>query len=158
MRARLYRHQGSWSLVADEGPRKGRVVDVVDGVVLTDATFVVLEAGRNKVLKDRKPNPHAFVLGTVARTYPLRTLRDTVDGVTLAPALRAGVRVGYDPHRFASFVREDCGQGVFASSAVVATPAGLYAALPACRPRRGMGELATILAPVQPFDLNRFNG
>lgn len=65
MRVRVYRnlHRRCWSVVALEGPDRGRVVAHRDTVVVEDACFKVSEAGRQRVLRERRKNVHAFVVG-----------------------------------------------------------------------------------------------
>lgn len=66
---RVYRnlHHKCWSVQAkvwtDAGRQEWRVVFHANAVVLEDARFQVNEAGRQKVLRERKKNVHAFVAG-----------------------------------------------------------------------------------------------
>ncbi len=46
----------------------GKVIDRRHHVLLTDATFVVSEAGRQRVLREGRNNVHAFVIGTLAES------------------------------------------------------------------------------------------
>lgn len=143
-----YRGRRAWSIMAHEGPQKGRVIDVVDGVVLKNAIFVVREGGRQRVLREKQKNVHAFVQGELERVYDLDSLTPAAADALLARG--ANVRVGYDPYRMSTFQREDCGQPVTESPLVVAAPKGVYAKLPACAGVRGLGEVDV--------DLNRWNG
>tara|TARA_R100001086_G_C11756193_1_gene236794 strand:- start:80 stop:493 length:414 start_codon:yes stop_codon:yes gene_type:complete len=45
--------------------QKGRVVDHRDQVLIHNAEFRVREGGRQRVIKERKKNVHAFVVGTL---------------------------------------------------------------------------------------------
>ena len=56
-------HKGCWSLKALEGPNKGRVVAHRAFLTLKDCTFKVSEAGRQRVLRERRKNVHAGVVG-----------------------------------------------------------------------------------------------
>ena len=58
-----YRKQRAWSVMAHEGPQKGRVLDVVDGVILRAVCLVVRESGRQRVLREQSKNVHAFIRG-----------------------------------------------------------------------------------------------
>ncbi len=60
-------HRGMWSVKALEGPDKGRVIARVDTVLLRDVTGKVSQAGRQRVLKERKKNVHAGLVGTLGR-------------------------------------------------------------------------------------------
>lgn len=147
MRIRLYRNlspqyrqQQAWSIMAMEGPKKGKVVDVVDGAVIRDARFLVSEAGRQRVVRDRVRNVHAFVEGQLAKTFALDSLRKDVDGEGLMPGSGVTVRISYDPyHPRGLMFREDCMETVSSSVLVVAAPRGVYAKLDPCRTQRRGG-------------------
>lgn len=157
MRVHIYRNlkhrdRRAWSVMAFDGPNKGKVVDVVDGVVLKDVRFVVNESGRQRVLREKQKNVHAFVDGTLVKTFALATLKTDLDGEDLVPRSGAKSRVSYDPYRFSTFVREDCGLAPVAEARlVVVAPKGVYAALPACRGVAGLDGLEDI-------DVDGWNG
>lgn len=161
MRVRLYRNlayskQRAWSLVADEGARKGKVIDVVDGAVLQDATFYVSEAGRQYVIKTQKKKVHAWVIGDLVKSYPLDTLPKTADGNDIAPGKHVTARIGYDPYKYKHMFREDCHEYVETAPLVVAAPKGVYADLGHCTGRglRGLGLGAAIV----PTSVDGWNG
>jgi hypothetical protein len=81
-------HKKLFSIKAMEGANRGRVVAHSDEVFLTDAVFKVSEAGRQRVLRERRKNVHAGVLGQWQQPneggYP--------------------VRVTYNPYKYSSFV------------------------------------------------------
>ena len=52
-----------WSVKALEGPFKGLVVFRTRDLLLTDCTFKVSEAGRQRVLREQRKNVHAGVVG-----------------------------------------------------------------------------------------------
>ncbi len=54
-----------WSVRALEGPNKGRVIHRSRTVVLSDVTPKVSEAGRQRVLRERRKNVHAGLVGTL---------------------------------------------------------------------------------------------
>lgn len=145
-----YRGRRAWSIMAHEGPEKGRVIDVVDGVVLRNASFIVREAGRQRVLRDKQKNVHAFVQGDLETTYDLDTLTPAAADALFARG--AKVRVGYDPYKMATFQREDCGKPVTESPLVIASPKGVFAKLPPCGSLRGLHDYD------DDIDLNRWNG
>jgi len=58
-------HKNTYSVVAMEGERKGRVVSHEDSIHLEDVFFKVSESGRQRVLRDRVKNVHAYVVGTL---------------------------------------------------------------------------------------------
>ena len=61
-------HRKLWSIKALEGPMKGRVIDHQRQVYLERCTFKVSEAGRQRVLRERKKNVHAGVVGYLSST------------------------------------------------------------------------------------------
>ena len=88
-------HRKCFSIKALEGPDKGRVIAHSSGVLLFDCTFKVSEAGRQRVLRERKKNVHAGVVGL--------WLDDEVDG-TYDRVLRYGSAITYNPYKYDSFV------------------------------------------------------
>ena len=87
-------HRKCFSIKALEGKNKGRVVAHRDDVLLFDATFKVSEAGRQRVLRERKKNVHAGVVGQ---------WDDAVD-VTYDRVLRYGQAITYNPYKYDTFV------------------------------------------------------
>ena len=59
---RVYRNLHKKCLSVKQG---GLVVCHVDNIVLKNCTFIVSEAGRQRVLKEKRKNVHAYVQGTV---------------------------------------------------------------------------------------------
>ena len=153
-----YRGQRAWSIMANEGAQKGKVVDVVDGVIVKNVALVVREGGRQRVLRDKQKNVHAFVQGELVKTFPLDTLKKTADGNALAPGKGAFVRISYDPYHAGYFFREDSGQAVGSAAVVVVAPAGVYASKPEAL--RGFAGLGGLLGGEWPtnVDVDRWNG
>ena len=91
-RVRVYRnlHKGCYSVQSYETGRGWRVEAHVHELTLSDVEFKVMETGRQKVLRERKKNVHAFVIGTVA-----------VDRHTV---FTDAWIVGYNPYKYSSFV------------------------------------------------------
>jgi len=127
-----YRKQRAWSVMAHEGPQKGRVLDVVDGVILRAVCLVVRESGRQRVLREQSKNVHAFIRGQLVTSFALDTLLPTTDGEALAPGQGATVPISYDPYRAGAFFRKDNGEPVAGSDLVVVSPSGVYCAIGAC--------------------------
>jgi hypothetical protein len=158
MLVRIYRNlsphlrkQRAWSVMAWSGGAKGRVIDVVDAAVLTDVTFVVNEAGRQRVIRDKAKGVHAFVQGTLTQMYELDTLARDTTGTDLVAGARA--RIGYDPYTTPKMVREDCNAPVETAPVAVATPAGVFATLGPCRVKRKRGLRGIIY-----YDIDGWNG
>lgn len=90
-------HKRCFSIKALEGDRKGKVIAHAEKVFLTDATFKVSQAGRERVLIERKKNVHAGVVGDwdMSTTYNRRN----------ADLLQVtGVPVTYNPYKYRTFV------------------------------------------------------
>lgn len=60
MRVHIYwnLHRKCWTI-----QQRGRVYGYADWITLSGVTFVVREAGRQRVLRERRKNVHAFVVG-----------------------------------------------------------------------------------------------
>ncbi len=65
VKVRVYRnlHNGLWSIKIMEGTLKGRVVAHAEKVMLLNASQKVYEAGRQRVIKEKAKNVHAFIEG-----------------------------------------------------------------------------------------------
>ena len=71
--------------------KTGRVIAHVDSIDLIDVTFKVSQAGRQRVLNERRKNVHAGVVGYVANP----SIKDQSIDVT------------YNPYKYNSFVTKD---------------------------------------------------
>lgn len=80
-------HKRLFSVRAESGPSKGRVIAHTDAVFILGARYVVNKAGRERVLREKRKNVHAFVRGNLICTG---------DGV---PSVERGKPVGYNPYR-----------------------------------------------------------
>ncbi len=98
-------HRKCWSVKALEGPTKGRVVQHTDDIVLSSCTFKVSETGRQRVLKERRKNVHAGVVGNIVNPSSL----DRV--VHLVP-------VTYNPYKAGTFVTKPDGAPIYAADVV----------------------------------------
>ena len=83
-------HRHTWSIKALEGPQRGLVIGHSDTVLLADATGKVSEAGRQRVLRDKRKNVHAGIVGTLIHTE--------VEGYF------PGTEVTYNPYKYHTFV------------------------------------------------------
>jgi hypothetical protein len=104
-RVRIYLNlnlPGYLSLLSVEGESKGRVVAHVQAVALRDCRFIVSETGRQRVLRERCKNVHAFIEGSVQAFGEGENLH----GVQreLEALLKRHGRVWYDPYQTASFI------------------------------------------------------
>lgn len=56
-------HKKLFSVIALEGSKKGKVIEHVSSIDLAHPIFRVQKAGRERVLKEKKKNVHAYVAG-----------------------------------------------------------------------------------------------
>ena len=82
-------HKKVWSIKALEGEQKGRVIRHAATLTLSDCTFKVSEAGRQRVLRERRKNVHAGVVGHL------------VDPTVMTDE---AIAVTYNPYLYDSFV------------------------------------------------------
>lgn len=87
-------HRGLWSVKALEGPQKGRVIDRVSEILLTDVEGKVSEAGRQRVLRERRKNVHAGIVGTLY--HEARSESKLIKDI--------GDRITYNPYKYREFV------------------------------------------------------
>lgn len=83
-------HRKVFSVKALEGERKGRVVGYTTQITLRDAEPKVSTAGRLRVLRERRKNVHAGIVGNVESFEQL-----------VRPA---GEAVTYNPYKYETFV------------------------------------------------------
>lgn len=134
MRVHVYRNlrhhnQLAWSIVANEGPTRGRVLEVVSAALLKDATFVVRESGRQRVLREQVKNVHAFVRGTLVRSVPLGCKPREAAVRSILPPDSHVMQVTYDPYLRGNFFDAETGEAVVSAPMVAATSSGVFAAV-----------------------------
>jgi len=93
-------HRDTWSIKALEGPDKGRVVLHADHVLLEHAAPKVSEKGRQRVLREKRKNVHAGIVGTLVST--------------LAPQYysvpEGAPEVSYNPYKGSTFYYKTSGE------------------------------------------------
>ncbi len=82
----------------------GKLLDMPPFVFLKNVKFKVSEAGRQRVIKEKKKNVHAFVEG--------EQCKDTMQACEL-------LNVFYNPYKYSSFVDENKDPLHFASFALI---------------------------------------
>jgi hypothetical protein len=75
---------------------KGRVVHHSNYVKIINPTFVVSEAGRQRVLREKRKNVHAFVRGELAALE--NNPKDSADKLQ---------HITYNPYKYSSFVTKN---------------------------------------------------
>lgn len=94
-------HQECWSVKALEGKRAGYVVAHRDKLQLSNATFKVSEAGRQRVLTEKRKNVHAGIVGeweSFDRDYD--------------------IAISYNPYKYGYFYNKATDEAVHAARAV----------------------------------------
>lgn len=81
-----------------------KVVMHTDSIVLFDAEFRVREAGRQRVLREKRKNVHAFVVGLYDRDF-----HDNVE---------TPFRVTYNPYKYDSFVFDNTEEPLYNADVV----------------------------------------
>ena len=81
-------HKQVFSVRAREGEHKGRVIAHMTNITLLNVKFHVDQKGRERVIKEKRKNVHAYIRGQWTFTNP-NTFRFAIT---------------YDPYRFTSFV------------------------------------------------------
>jgi hypothetical protein len=97
-----------WSIKALEGEHKGRVIRHEPYVYMHSVKFKVSQAGRHRVLKEKRKNVHAGIVGYVCST-PMHTY------------LWNQVQVTYNPHRDENFIRIGTWKPIFEAKGVYLT-------------------------------------
>lgn len=110
MKVDVYRnlHNGMYSIKARSGNFKGLVVAHANQVWLDDVEFVVSEAGRARVLREKKKYVHAFVRGTLSSFIGFDR-QGLADGIwnhkdDIETMSEHGEEFTYNPYRFSTFV------------------------------------------------------
>lgn len=114
MKVFIYRnlHTGKWSIKALEGPSKGLVIAHARAIVLSDVTPKVSQAGRQRVLNERKKYVHASLVGNIVSAFDLDVRHE--QGNEIAKAVSTGVHstvgssmVSYNPYKYDYFFNVD---------------------------------------------------
>jgi hypothetical protein len=92
-------HRKLFSVKALEGDMKGRVIAHRKHVLLTDATFKVSEAGRQRVIREQRKNVHAGVSGTWFEDDVQHGADKTSAFITIN-----GSAITYNPYKYSTFV------------------------------------------------------
>ena len=99
-------HKKCFSIKALEGADKGRVIAHRDTVVLDGCKLMVSEAGRQRVLREKRKNVHAGVSGTWIN-YCTNRANNAFDFISMI-----GRQVTYNPYKYDSFVIKATEQSV----------------------------------------------
>ena len=90
-------HNKKYSAVALDGSDKGRVLGHFDEVVLDDVSFIVSEAGRQRVIREKRKNVHAYATGRLWKTHQTLMSRSGI----------VGSKLRYNPYKMSQFQVND---------------------------------------------------
>lgn len=100
--------KGTFSVKAMEGPYKGRVVAYTMVALMANVKFVVSEAGRQRVLREKQKNVHAGIVGDVCfiDNYYANRLPHTIESFPCNWDIPDNCfpQVTYNPYKYDSFV------------------------------------------------------
>lgn len=103
-------HRKCWSIKALEGERKGRVIGHAHYIDLADVTWKVSEAGRQRVLREKKKNVHAGAVGVLEKwsewdgaTHGVAFGDTTFDRLSLTNPDTAPDTITYNPYKGPTF-------------------------------------------------------
>lgn len=119
MRVKVYRNlkHGKHAPILYSVMHKGKVIDRVHRILLADAEFKVSEAGRQRVLREKRKNVHAFVTGIIV---------DSACGID-KDGKDLPVHMSYNPYKGAHFTNE-LGHKIGGASTVLLNEHGISAA------------------------------
>jgi hypothetical protein len=92
-------HKKCWSVKALEGKDKGRVIAHRDAILLFHTKAKVSQAGRKRVLQEKRKNVHAGIVGSWYRG----SLTDTI---SMSDKMKFK-QVTYNPYKYETFVYKD---------------------------------------------------
>lgn len=95
-------HKKVWSIKALEGENKGRVIGHARSVLLADVKPKVSEAGRQRVIQEKRKNVHAGITGQLIQSMSSEVSDELKD--TLKAYHGESVEVTYNPYKYTSFV------------------------------------------------------
>ena len=106
-RFKIYRnlHRQSFSIQGYLKDKKGyRVVDRADCAILKNVLFKVMQTGRERVVKEKRKNVHAFVMPTYYQHLSKRaSSKQSIEGLR---------EIYYNPYKYNSFVYKDTGESL----------------------------------------------
>lgn len=92
-------HKKCWSIKSMSGETRGRVISHARDWVIDKPEFKVSEAGRQRVIRERRKNVHAGVVGDLRWFSPLVGTADEHEYRSYS-----GSKVTYNPYKYSTFV------------------------------------------------------
>jgi hypothetical protein len=106
-RFKIYRnlHRQSFSIQGYIKDKKGyRVVDRANCAIMENVMFKVMQSGRDRVIKEKRKNVHAFLMPSAYKHLSKRaSSKQSVEGLR---------EIYYNPYKYNSFVYKDTGEGL----------------------------------------------
>ena len=104
-------HNGLWSIASIE---TGLVVGHAELICLENTSFKVSESGRQRVIKEKCKNVHAYIVGDVRYAQGFRSFknRTIVQTYRKSVGFCNGVHIGYNPYKAGYFVNKVTGDKV----------------------------------------------
>jgi hypothetical protein len=99
--------------------QSGVVISHAEAVILTDVEFRVRQSGRERVLRERQKNVHAFTIGLLEQAF--ETPYAWVLEVDPIFDRQSAHWVMYNPYKFSAFVDQASGAPVYSGSRVLVT-------------------------------------
>lgn len=126
-----------WSIRAEEGPAKGKVIAHASNFCVSPATLKVSEAGRQRVIREKSKNVHAGVRGhlvsftSINGELPIDSLVQSKHNTLpySLPGLHTK-EITYNPYRFHTFVTTLGYTPVLAAEVVYAVGGRVYVEQP----------------------------
>jgi hypothetical protein len=105
-------HLDLFSVKARQGKKRGRVISHEFSIVLEDVEFIVRESGRQKVIKEKRKNVHAFARGTVKKSQKINK-----NGLE---------RISYNPYLYPYFYSCETHKPVYKAGIVLLNADGVW--------------------------------
>lgn len=130
MRVRVYKnlHKNCYSVKAMEGSMKGLVIAHCDNIVLRDVRYLVYQKGRERVLREKCKNVHAYVEGNIVSIVPINKSKFSIPLYTDLP-FKDTLPVTYNPYKYDSFVFTDGETAINNSNYVILNSQGIHVPL-----------------------------
>lgn len=110
-RVRVYwnLNKNAWSVMS-----KRIVISHKDIIVLSNVRFIVSENGRQKVIREKKKNVHAFAEGEIVEADGLS--KDLIDEKLLSYKTR---QISYNPYKYPCFFERESKEIIFTAGFIV---------------------------------------
>jgi len=112
-------HRKCWSVKALEGENKGRVIAHCESALLADCTMKVSEKGRQRVLREKKKNVHAGIVGRIL--IPVHVVFDSLgyhNNEVDYSLYSLKQEITYNPYKYDSFVVKGTEQPIYRAAIV----------------------------------------